>query len=325
MPNADPTPGTPGTATASEFDPGLPFEDEAAQEPEENPETEAPAAPTEGTVESEAAEASKKPADGTAAEPAAPATDDDAPDLSDIPEQYRETVRKYGDTRVSKLQSSWQDRLEKAAALDKFNERFEKEPEALRRDFEALYEKTHGKPAAPPKASAPDIPADPGDDIPDPVEDPKGFKAYWVASKRWNDHRLEKAVAEREQQVRKEIEPAVALARRAAAVEKVKSIQDGIKATDEEMAEVLRLADEARTDASKGFSIIAEVVRLRKEVATAKAKNGKAAAEAARGMEEKPGLPRTGAVRQKPKPTGNLTRDIAAELAHEGVAYPGEE
>lgn len=325
MPSTDPATGTPGTATASEFDPGLPFEDtpEVETPPEETPEAAAPEKPPEGTAGNEAAEASKKPEDGIAA-PAAPATDDDAPDLSAVPEQLREVVRQYGDKRVAKLQSSWQDRLSKAAALDKFNERFKTDPEGLKRDFLALYEETHGKPAEgtpPPDAE----PTDPGTDIPDPVEDPKAYRAYWQAFRRWNDYRLEKAVAEREAKVRKEIEPAVALAKQTAAIAKMKSIQAEIKASDEEMSEVLKLADDARTDPNKGFALIAEVVRLRKELSKAKDSKTKVAADAARGMEEKPGLPRAGAVRQKPKPTGNLTRDIAAELAHEGVPFPGEE
>jgi len=313
-----------GAESDESLDPGVPFDEEVTE-----PETGAPedaARKPEGNVE-DSAEVAEEKAPETAKAPA-PAADDAAPDLSTFPETIREAVRKYGDVRVSGLQSKWQPEVEKARAaqekaeaLDKFNDRFAKDPDGLIADMVRLYKETHGRDAPVALVPRKDEPQDPGEP-PDPTEDPKAFGAWMVARDRYRDSVAEKRQAERERKLVESMEPARNLAAQAQAARKMQAIKEKLKASDEEFAEVMQVAARARTSEEEGFSVIAENVRLKKELATLKAGRQKQTAEAIRGTEERPGLPRTGARRQRPEPTGNLVRDVAAELAHDGVAFP---
>jgi hypothetical protein len=251
--------------------------------------------------------------------------DEGDPDLSglleQIPEEYRPLAERYGQGRVSGLQRSLTPKLEEAARLrekaaipDQFEENLRKDPRAVieslkrhAREQGWLTEKDETKP---------DTPQPPGD-MPDPVNDPDEFREWYERSRAYDQHLLEQRIAKE----REALAPMKETVRKAQIAEARAATKAMIEADDDEMNEVDAIAAEIRGDVRHAPKVLLELVRLRKAVAAQNKTTRKTSEEAARGIEERPGLPRTGARKTPPKETGDLKKDVLAELEHDGIPF----
>ena len=278
-------------------------------------EEEAPVEQAEEQVEEEATEPSEEP-EGQAE---APPETDDVPDLSQFPEDLRETVKKYTDTHVGRLQKTWQDKLEeaanlrkqtdeltkKAAIVDQFNARVEKDPEAVLRELqEMVRQRGH--------------PEDPGQ-APDMLDDPAAFQKWLARKEEFRDWREEQRLAAVKAEYEERLTPIQQTYERAQAEQALHGIKQSIGANDDEWSEIVTMQKDLASDNLKAVKAVQKLVRLRKGATQKTAK----AVEKIRGSEDRPGLPRTGP-RAKPKPTGDAMADALAELAAEGVEYPDD-
>ena len=246
-------------------------------------------------------------------EPEQAPPDEDVPDwLGQLPEEHREAARKYAHThsekRVSDLKSSWQQKLDDGAeyrkTVEAFDRRLREDPAGLIADLQTYIPK------------APAEPEGPGE-MPDPISEPGEFAAWMKTS-------LEFARQSGIQQVRTEIAPALNLAQQQAQYQQRQAIKQALQADDSMMAEISALEAEIKKAPEAGYRTLKELVTLRRQLAGTAQKKKSAISEALAGSEEKSGLPRTGAARPRPKPTGDPMGDTIAELAHEGIKYPGD-
>jgi len=280
-------------------------------------EEESPVPAPEEQVEEEATEPSEEP-EGQAE---APKGTNDVPDLSLFPEDIREQVKRYTDVHVGRLQKTWQEKLEeaadvrkkvdalteKAAYVDQFNERVEKDPAGVIRDLQEILKQkgvTH--------------PEDPGPP-PDLLEDPGAFQKWVVERDTYREWQYESKLAAQKAAYEEQLSPIQALHQKAQREQALSGIKQSIGADDDEWNEIVRMESELSKDNLAAIRAMHELVRLRKG-ATKKTDRVK---EALKGTEERAGLPRTGS-RAKPTPTGNAMKDALAELQAEGIEYPDE-
>ena len=297
--------------TADDFD-DIPYPDED--------EVKAPAAEDEEPIE-ETAEEAQEPATGT--ETAPPKAEDGDPDLDSLlesfPEEQRELVRKYGDTRYGKAQRSWQQKLDEAATIrkeadelrtkasvvDKFNERFEKDPDTVLAELQEMRR----------QSAKPVSPADPGPP-PDLEMEPDKFKSWFTKREEFKDFQFEQKLAAITARNEEALRPI--LTERESAMQRaaVAHVQATLQAQDDEWGEIQAEVATLGKDPILAFKAVQELQRLRKGIT-------KNTTEAMRGSESRPGLPRTGP-RAKPKSTGDSMKDAIAELVAEGHEVPDE-
>jgi hypothetical protein len=308
---------------ATETEPADPY----ADLPPFEEEVQEPAAETESTepVEPNAEEAAETE-EGTET---SPEPEPARPDLSAIPEEHHDAARMYADSRVSDLQRSWQEKLDAAAQAKKdaeelasykeivenFDARLKADPAGLIRDLQEM---------APAEPSGPPPPEDPG---PMPVDeygdlDTKSLPVWIEKRDAYRDYQAEQKIAAVQEATLQQVQPAMQQAEAAQAAQRTAGIRSELKVTDEEwtaMQEVgARLQQEGQ---GAGWAVIRDNVRLQKELADLKGKKTEHAKQVVGGSEQGPGLPRTRENTPKPKPTGDLTKDIATELEQEGVAW----
>lgn len=268
--------------------------------------------------ESTDAPAEESPDAEEATEDVAPTEEGDPDDsdyLDQIPEEYREVVKKHGDKRVGEIQSAWQTKLDEAAEarkqaqiVEEFNARFASDPQGVIADLQAQAKQM---------GAADEIPA-PGE-MPDPL-DREAFAAWYAADVQYRQAEHEKALKTRDE----EINAIKGNLGAQAAVREREALKTTYGFDDTEMGEFEAEMQRIRSDKAYALQTIAERVKARKGKAVKKAVAKKRVAQAVQGEEERPGLPNTG-VRAKPTPTGNILKDVAAELEAEGIKYPGDD
>jgi len=270
-------------------------------------------APEEETEEQPTAAAEESPEEEEATTDVAPSDpgdpDDDSDPLSKLPEEYRSYAEEHARRSVGKVQSSWQEKLDNAAELRKQAEIVEQFDAAFENDPHAVIESLRSR--IPEQAEKP---ADPGE-MPDPTMDPEGWNAWYERDKA-------ATVAATEARYQKELDGikgtlgADAARREASAFRQAHNLDDD--EWSEYQAELQRLQNK-----EYALKTVVERVRLRKGKTAKKKQTAADVREAARGMEEKPGLPATGA-RAKPASTGNISKDVLNELEAEGVKIPDD-
>jgi hypothetical protein len=288
----------------------------------EFPEDEEAPEPDEGSVEDQDEEAPEE-AEGAGDTP--PEADDGVPDLSMFPEEHREAAKKYakatGDARVSELTQSWQEKIKAAKqAADEATtakQKLEEDEQAFTKDAPGYIRSLIAK-AQESGLLVEQGPPDPGPFPDDPMdtEAVNQWAAAHEAKVKWD---AEKLVEERTREQDKKLAPLESMLQQFQTVQQIKADQQNLKADDDEMAEIVKLFNEAQ-DRPAALKMLHELVRLRK----ASGKKKVAAAEAKKGTEERAGLPRTGSRRARPRPTGDHMKDTIRELEADGVEIPAD-
>ncbi len=255
-------------------------------------------------------------ADGTTGSDADEGGLDDSDYLNQIPEEHREAARQYSMKKGAELQSGWQSKLDDAAdvrkkseIVDSFNERFEKDPEGLIAELRRI---------APDK---PKGPADPGD-APDPVEDPAAWNAWYAADKVFTEWKADQKHERRTAQLSETVQGMQQDAQMQEYRGKIQALKNEFGFTAEQMQEVQAERQRIMKDGDYANWTVFERVRLRKAAGSKRARRAKQVEEAVQGEEERSGLPATG-VHAKPPPTGNLIKDVLAEMKAKGEVPDG--
>jgi hypothetical protein len=159
-------------------------------------------------------------------------------------------------------------------------------------------------------------PEDPGE-MPDPVENPEGAKAWSQKLRAFHEHKAASLVAGLEQKVEQRLAPLDEMRKAQAFHQEKVTLQQNLKVDDDVMTEVLAESERLKKDRVYAWESIRDRVLARRAAAAKKEKlkTGEV------GTEMKPGLPRTGARKPVPKPTGDTAKDIERELDHEGVEF----
>ena len=260
----------------------------------------------EGTIGETTEEAAEEGTEDASSEEAAPDW------FSTLTEEQQEAATRFaherGEKRVSDLTSSWQQKLDEAAVhrktVEDFDQRLKNDPAGLMADIQAMI---------PEKTAEPEGPGE----MPDVISDPEGFSA-------WLDAKVNTAKEVGRKEVEERLAPAMTLAQQVQVAERRRTVQTTLEAGDTEMDEITALQGEIQKSPETGWKVLQEVVQLRKIVAGKVEKKKADLKEAQEGSEERPGLPRTGATRQRPTPTGDPTKDAIEELKFQGHSYPGD-
>lgn len=292
--------------TEERFDDDLPpFEDEEESETDDVDTTDED---EEGRVEDSAEEAGDEAGEQ-------PVDSLGAPDLSHFPEELRSQIVAFGEKQVANLKSEWNPKLEEAAehrkTIEAFNARMREDPRGLAKEILSIAESGGWLKDEPPE------PQDPGE-MPDPIEDPQGAREWGAKLRRFQDFQAQKLVSSFERKIEDRLAPLEQMRQAQANYQQRTALQQRLKVDDDFMNEMLQESERLRKDPNYAWDSIRDRVASRRAAAAKKAKlqeNGGVA-------EMRPGLPRTKARRQKPKPSGELGKDIAAELDFEGVPFP---
>ncbi|MCP4493360.1 MAG: hypothetical protein GY820_39550 [Gammaproteobacteria bacterium] len=308
MPETDPINEAEADLDLSEFDGMELEEDPSPVEPEVEP-----APPEEGTVEDPAEEA-QEVEEGT--EPSSPPATESVPDFSTIPDEYQEAAKReaqrLSDKRVADLQRQWEPKLEAAKSAEDFNERWEKDPQAVMEWFKARL---------PQESKEPDAPPDPGP-MPNPIDDPDGNAQWWEARLAQQQHENDQKLAAVKQEAMQQVQPAIEMAKESAVLKQRREIQTMLEVDATDFSEIEAEAAKVAGDPAASWSLIKEVHALRKEKQGRAKAEREASEEARRGAEEKPGLSRTGARKLRHQPTGDVRRDVSAEIEEEFPDLP---
>ncbi len=264
-------------------------------------------APEEETEEQPTAAAEESPEEEEATTDVAPSVpsdpDDDSDPLSKLPEEYRSYAEEHARRSVGKVQSSWQQKLDDAAEnrkiVENFDAAFENDPHAVIENLRKRIPEQDEEPAAP-------------GEMPDPTMDPEGWKAWYDRDK-----------AATEAQHRRELDGIKGTLGANAARREANRFRQTHGLDDDEWSEYQAELKRLQTDDEYALKTVVDRIRARKGKVAKKKQTAADVREAAQGMEEKPGLPATGA-RAKPAPTGNIARDVLNELEAEGLNIPDD-
>ncbi|GAG28651.1 unnamed protein product, partial [marine sediment metagenome] len=168
-----------------------------------------------------------------------------------------------------------------------------------------------------PEPDAPAAPADPGPP-PNAYEEPHEFQAWHLKDRAYREHLSEQRIVALEQQMTARVQPLAAAHQQQEAAAQQRAMQTKLGLDDDDWGLVQEAAQKVQNDPTYAFQTLADAVLAGKRATAAKTKQVQDTAEAARGSEERTGLPATGP-RARRKPTGNLAVDLGNELEADGV------
>ncbi len=288
--------------------------------PEEEQET-----PDEEQTEEADADAEEQVDEETEGSEEAPAEDageaDAAPDLSSIPEEYRETAQAVAARQVADLQRSYEQKLQEAAEHRKSHETVEAFEQRLQDDPKGLIADLQGIIAEEQPADTDPEPEKPGD-LPNEYATAEETAKWILKDRQHAEWRTRQLLKQQEEKIMSTVAPALETTQRLQAQAQAASLKQQLKVEDDEFDEIMAEAQKTRGNPEQSWASMKELVRLRKENAALKSGKVEKTREQIRGSEEKSGLPSTGQRKAPPRQTGDIKKDVDASLKHDGVEFP---